>query len=560
MPEAPEQSQPPTAPPTPPSGPPTPPSGPPRPGALAVAAPPGPRPGSPNPFPGPPPPINPALRSPFQLGPAAPTLWQRAWPLLSPAASTTALGGALSAALVAAAALPVDRPGLGWPIAGLGLLVPLALLLARKPGATAGARIEGVLWCGAAMALLSVGFFRAAGWLFALCALTAFGATAMAVGRHGRVPAILQAPFTLVFAAFRAVPWSAAGLTRPAKRATTTVRANNGVRLLGSIGIGVALLIVFGALFASADAGFARLVDAITPTIDAGTIARWTLVAVAAAGLSLGGAFLVANPAEIGEGEPRVKHVRRVEWLVPVGALLLLFVVFVGVQLAVLFGDRDYVMRTVGLTFAEYARKGFWQLLVITLLTLCVMGVTVRKALPGDRGLLRIVLGLLALCSLVVVGSALWRMNVYEQAYGFTRLRVFVSAVELWLGGLFVLVMLAGAIPARRWLGRAGVALWVATLLGLAVLNPDRFIAAHNVERADRNNADIWYLRSLSADAVPELDKLPAGARECALSGIADELADHPDDWREWNLARSRARQIVSGPTEPSYYPCYRRY
>src|SRR5262249_44634305 len=148
---------------------------------------------------------------------------------------------------------------------------------------------------------------------------------------------------------------------------------------------------------------------------------------------------------------------------------------FVGVQLTVLYGDRDYVMRTVGLTFAEYARRGFWQLLVITLLTLAVMAVTIRTApreARADRLLLRALLGTLAVCSLVVVGSALWRMGVYEQAYGFTRLRVFVFTFELWLGGLFVLVILAGLARHARWLPRTAVALWVAILLGLAVLNP----------------------------------------------------------------------------------------
>ncbi|WP_426508836.1 DUF4153 domain-containing protein [Dactylosporangium sp. McL0621] len=492
------------------------------------------------------------------LGPPAPTLWQRAWPRVEPAAGSAALYGALAAALVAAVALPPDRPGLGWPIAGLGLLVPLLLL--RRRSTRLGARVEAVLWCAAALALLSVGFFRAAGWLFALSALTAFGCLALAVGRHGRIPAVLHAPFTVVFAIFRALPWSAAGLNRPGRPEPRPAASTNGLRLLASIGIGAALVIVFGALFASADAGFARVVDAVTPTIDAGTVARWALVAVAAAALSLAGAFLVANPSTVGDGAPRARAVRRVEWLVPVGALLGLFGVFVAVQLTVLFGDRDYVMRTVGLTFAEYARKGFWQLLVITLLTLCVMGVTARKAPRTDRMLLRVVLGLLALCSLVVVGSALWRMNVYEQAYGFTRLRVFVSAVEVWLGGLFVLVMAAGLTPSTRWLGRAGVALWVVTLLGLAVLNPDRFIAAHNVARSDRGNADIWYLRTLSADAAPELAKLPTGARECALSGISGDLAEEPDDWRGWNLGRARARQIVPEPIGPGDYPCYRRY
>jgi hypothetical protein len=516
---------------------------------------------------------NPALLSPIRLGPPPPTVWQRAWPLRNAAAGRPAVYGALIAALVGAASVPVDRPGAGWAVAGIGLVVPLAISAGR--GGTAKS-LEGFAWCAGALALLSVGLFRAAGWLFVLCALTAFGCVALAVGRHRRVPAVLTAPFTLVFAAFRAMPWALAGLTtvkgtrkpsdpKPAGSAGEGI--GNSLRLLASIGIGLALLIVFGALFASADPAFNHVVTSVAPSIDAGTVARWTFVGLVAAALSLGAAFLVANPSTVGDGEPRSgRSVRRIEWLVPVGAVLVLFALFVAVQLTVLFGDRDYVMRTVGLTFAQYARKGFWQLLVITMLTLGVMAVAARKApraAAGDRWLLRAVLGALAACSLVVVGSALWRMSVYEQAYGFTRLRVFVSAFELWLGGLFVLVMLAGLAGLRRrasWLGRVAAALWVATLLGLAVLNPDRFIAAHNVDRAGASNSDIWYLRTLSADAAPELDRLPAGARECALSEIAEDLAGDPDDWRGWNLGRYRARQIVPGPVTVPDYPCYRRY
>jgi hypothetical protein len=517
-------------------------------------------------------PVNPALRSPVQLGPPMPTLWQRRWPQRGIAAGRPALVGGLVTALVAAASVPADRAGIGWSVAGLGLLVSLAVVLLRTrdegvgdgagEGRTGGAKVAGLAWSAGALALLSVGTFRAAGWLFVLCLLTAFGCVALAVGRHRRVPGVLMAPFTLLFAAFRALPWARWG----AARLRGAQGANNALRLLASVGLGVVLLVVFGALFAGADPAFDRIVSGIVPEFSGSTVVRWLLVGSIAGALLLGAAFLVESPSSIGDGAPRPTPVRRVEWLVPVGALLVLFGVFVGVQLTVLFGDRGYVMRTVGLTFAEYARKGFWQLLAITLLTLCVMAVAVRKApraTVGDRVLLRLMLGLLAGCSVVVVGSALWRMDVYEQAYGFTRLRLFVSAFELWLGGLFVLVMVAGLAKRAAWLARAAVALWVITLLGLAVLNPDRFIAAHNVDRVAASNADVWYLRTLSADAAPELDRLPPGARECALSDIADDLSENPDDWRGWNLGRAQARQIVPGPiagVDAGSYPCYRRY
>jgi hypothetical protein len=278
----------------------------------------------------------------------------------------------------------------------------------------------------------------------------------------------------------------------------------------------------------------------------------------------LGAVFLLVNPSTLGEiGAGAPKPVRRLEWAVPVGAVLIAFVAFVAVQVTVLFGDRDYVMRTVGLTFAQYARRGFWQLLVITMLTLVVIAVAVRKApraTRGDRILLRVLLGALATGALTVVASALWRMSVYEQAYGYTRLRVFVTAFEIWLGALFVLVLIAGFRLRATWLAQAVIATWVLTLIGLAVLNPDRFIAEQNIARYHRSGTlDVRYLSTLSADAAPTLDRLTGPMRTCALSEIARNLRDNPDDWRSYNVARTTAAPIVADLDAPPL-ACYDRF
>lgn len=504
---------------------------------------------------------NPALLSPVRLGPPNPTVFQLRWPQRSAAAGPDVLIGALVAAVVAAAALPLDRPGIGWPVAGLGLVGALLVVLLRMdPQRRGTSALEATCWSAATVALLSVGVFRAAGWLFTLCVLAAFGTVALAVGAGRRVPAVFMAVLNLPVAGFRALPWVRWGVAR----ARAKEGASGATRVLASVGLGALLLVVFGALFASADAAFDRIVQAILPELSLATPFRWLFVGAVFAFLTLGGAYLLHNPSTVGDGKPRTAGaVRWYEWVVPVGAVLAVFGIFVGVQVAVLFGDRDYVMRTAGLTFADYARKGFWQLLVITLLTLVVIAVTVRKAAretARQRLLLRVLLGLLSAGALVVVVSALWRMNVYEQAYGFTRLRVLVSAFELWLGGLIVLIMVAGVAPVTRWLPRTAVALWVATLLGLAVLNPDLFIAEKNVDRyAKHNNSDIWYLSTLSADAAPALDKLPPGARECALSEISSDVHD-TGDWRGWNLARAEARKIVPDGVSPGRFPCYRSY
>jgi Domain of unknown function (DUF4173) len=221
------------------------------------------------------------------------------------------------------------------------------------------------------------------------------------------------------------------------------------------------------------------------------------------------------------------------------------------VQLTVLFGGRRHVLSTAGLTYAQYARQGFWQLLAVTALTLAVVAVAVRKAAratQGDRTIVRTLLGTLCVLALVIVASAIHRMSVYEQAYGFTRLRVFVIGTEFWLGAVLILVLGAGIRMSGSWLPQAVLASAVVAMLTLAVINPDAYIAKHNVDRYERTGQiDPAYLATLSADAFPALDRLPAALRACALQDLAPALTASPaDPWYDFNLDRSRARSVLA--------------
>ena len=140
--------------------------------------------------------------------------------------------------------------------------------------------------------------------------------------------------------------------------------------------------------------------------------------------------------------------------------------------------------------------------------------------------------------TLVVVASALYRMHVYQEAYGFTRLRLLVDVFEGWLGLLVLGVLVSGVTLRAAWLPRAALLGGAALVLGLALLNPDAWIAEHNLDRyAETGKVDWGYLRNLSDDAVPVLATVPDADRACALTGRED--AD--DDWLEWNLGRHRA-------------------
>jgi hypothetical protein len=235
----------------------------------------------------------------------------------------------------------------------------------------------------------------------------------------------------------------------------------------------------------------------------------------------------------------------RFEWLAPVLVVDAVFVLFLVAQATVIFGGHDYLERTTGLTYADYVHQGFGQLTVATALTLLVVWAASRKApraMPSDRAWLRGSLGLLGAATMVVVASALYRMSVYQDAYGFTRLRLLVDVFEGWLG-LLVLATMAGGVALRAaWLPRFGLLTGVAALLGLAALNPDAWIARQNLDRyEDTGEVDWTYLADLSDDALPVLRELPDDLEDCAI----DVAGDGHDDWLEWNLGRWRARDYV---------------
>jgi len=248
-----------------------------------------------------------------------------------------------------------------------------------------------------------------------------------------------------------------------------------------------------------------------------------------------------------------------VEWAIPLVLVDLLFGLFVWVQVTVLFGGHDYVLGIGGPDYATYARGGFVQLGFVTALTLGLvagLGLWARRQTATDLGLIRALGGLLCLLTLVIVASALKRLGLYADAYGFTWPRLLGFAGELWLGLVFVLLLLAGIRMRADWLPRTTVAAAVMVLFGLVVVNPESLMARTVLDRlGGPYPVDLGFVRGLSADAADEIARLPVGYRDCALMKMRITLKQ-PDPWYRLNLARQHARGAIGGGfTDP--YGCY---
>ena len=426
------------------------------------------------------------------------------------------------------------QPGLGAALVGLAVWAAAAPALVRRRN------VNDLVTAGLSITLLAVVAVRDAGWVVALCALVAAWTGVVAVTSSRSAPAVVLAPLTWAAGSVRALPWVAKGLE-------TLAGSRRGQLLvaLRSIGITVGLLLVFGLLFASADRVFASLMPRIQADLLPGQVVVGALVAVVAAAL----AHLAIAPPSWSDARlaPRTAA-RRGEWLLPVLALDVLVLLFVTVQVGALLGGHRHVLETAGLTYAQYAREGFAQLVVVTALTLVVVAVAARRAprqTPTDMLVSRLALGALCLGTLGVVASALRRMDLYVDAFGLTRLRVFVTVTEIALAAVFVLLLVAGIRWRGGWLPRAALQVVGVAMLGLALVNPDAQIVRHNTTADLATTLDVGYLAGLSADAVPafaQIDGEPA-LRRCLLGSAAVPTGTGLSDW---NLGRERAAQVLA--------------
>ncbi|MGZ8176764.1 DUF4153 domain-containing protein [Williamsia sp. SKLECPSW1] len=455
-------------------------------------------------------------------------------------APTRVLVAVVVTGIVAAVAAPSGPTGIGVVIIAVGILAAVVVGSPRRRPA-----VVDVLGVVAVAALASVAAWRSAGWVVGGClALAAVTAMALAVdARTLRQTAFGALASTLLTP--RALAWTG----RTVGRATSGRRVDNPRAVAGVVAVTLVLAVVFGALFAGADAAFAHLLEVLTP--DVGTVDVGPQIAV---GVVV--AVVVAVGVHVRWARPRSTYVpaptRTVQdtwmWAVPAGTVLVISVAFLVTQAPTLFGGDDHVQRTVGLTYAQYARSGFWQLFVVTALTIAVVAVAWRRSprhTSVDRVAVRVILGGLCLAALAVVASALHRMNLYVDAFGATRLRAGATAVELWFAVVLVVLMVAGAGVGTRHLVRTIAGLTIVGALAFAAYDPDARIAGINVDRFEKTGrVDTGQLSDLSPDATGQLLRLPPRLRDCVLAALADDVRVDRR-WADTNLARERARDAL---------------
>jgi hypothetical protein len=319
--------------------------------------------------------------------------------------------------------------------------------------------------------------------------------------------------------------------------------------------IAVPMLLVFGALLTSADAVFEKMIndlfnwDVYEIFTHLFWIGFWAWVVAGFLRMT----FLWKEQSTKPATHKGVLGV--VEISMVLGALIVLFLGFVIVQARYLFGDTELLRSLIKLSYAEYARRGFFELVTVAALVLPFL-LFMHWLLKKDDGRLERLFRLLAsgviALLFVIMFSALYRMRLYQIEFGLTELRLYTTAFMGWLAIVFVWFMLTvGRGKADRFVFGA-LASAFAVLLILNVLNPDDFIVRTNADRVEAANPfDASYVVGLSADAVPALiASLPTmnPDDQCVTATRILDRWTPPQkfDPLTWNLDRSLAWQAVN--------------
>jgi len=347
---------------------------------------------------------------------------------------------------------------------------------------------------------------------------------------------------------------------RQGVEASHLIRSTRARAWVRGLAITLPVLVGFWLLLAGADPLFAAWRDAVGDLV-----ANWEFVPrmVFFTGLlvvvlgAYGYASSESRSAPAIEDKAPGRWLGSTERLILLAGVAALFWLFLAIQVGYLFGNLPRIPAS-GMTFAEYARRGFGELSVVASASAVLIVVSERYGNDdGRERTLRLLTFAVIGAVLLLLGSAFRRVWLYEEAYGFTTARlyaqVYMGAVAAGLAMLSLEV--AGDFDAGRLFRRAAGA---ATILFIALIywNHEAWIASRNMDRFARTGQlDVAYLtRGLSPDAIPaiaeRLPSLPEPMRSDIRRAVRERYAARNEGrertWFEWNLSSSRARQALN--------------
>ena len=308
--------------------------------------------------------------------------------------------------------------------------------------------------------------------------------------------------------------------------------------LLGAL-CALPVLLFCGALLASADAVFEGVFGSIADylfELDALSTVFDVIATLFFAFCFFSAIFFLRHAEPNAAYEPAEREAPpAVPYITALVLLCALYTLFAAVQFEYLFGGTEAAAMEGG--WAEYARSGFMQLVIVAAVNLAALLFCAVRA--GHSRPVRALCLLLAALTAVILVSAFWRMRLYILAYGMSVLR----AMTLWAMAFILCCLVLACVKALRpsfrfwpYFAAVGLAGWI--IFNLCAV--DGRVADYNVDAylsGSLEEVDTDYLASLSPEVLPALRRLyEAEPSEYLAAQIGALESAQPGGWTEWSL------------------------
>ncbi len=273
------------------------------------------------------------------------------------------------------------------------------------------------------------------------------------------------------------------------------------------------LLALLTCLLASADLVFEKRVLGLLGNFDSDIPGRLALILICVYLLAV--AFIHAaihsnaprRPSS-GENAPGKSGIGFTEAAIILSGVTLLYLAFVIVQFRYFFGGNANIGVT-GYTYSQYARRGFNELLAVAFVSLLLIfglnSITRRQNALQARIYSALGVTMMALVGVILV-SAYQRLMLATEWHGYSRIRIYPRIFMIWMGILFVAVIVLEVLHRQQHFTLATVLALLGFAVSLSLFNVDASIVRHNVLRpAQGQHFNVNHLSSLSPDAVPTL-------------------------------------------------------
>lgn len=375
----------------------------------------------------------------------------------------------------------------------------------------------------------------------------------------GSVRSLLDAPRTVIMFGIARAPQQTGSLFR-AMHSSGKFGKKSGAILLG-LCISTPILAIMVFLLTRADAAFDGLMQLLPEfkvrhflnTVIFGALVSCFLYARAAA--------LHSKKAAVQTPRTR-KGVNALTVNTVLSAVCLLYCVYLCSQLAYLSGGFAGILPE-EFTMAEYARRGFFEMAILSFCNLTVMVLSLGLVEKTNRSPLatRLLCLFLGIVTLFLIVTASAKMFLYIESYGLSRLRVLTQIIMLFLAittGILMVWLFLPKLPYMRAILLAALVIGATTLW----MDVNTLVASYNVNsylNGKYDTIDVSYLNSLGDSALPYLAKLAQNAPDekvanraenCLKGDSSDSLiafllgrSDEEDDFRDWNYIRHIAKQ-----------------